>query len=439
MKRKIASLSLSLVLVAGLILSARAAHDVTPGLQRAADFYGGYADTWADAIALYSAGSGQFSYGGGFDGAMADFTRILVCLAAGIDIDLTRYSAELAAAQNKDGSFGASIYDTVYSMLALNKTHTYDKSRAFAWLEAQQLEDGGFAYFGDEGDVDTTAIVLLVLRGDAALKAHEFLLSSMTAGYGFVSSWSDTKAENACSLAMVISGFTAAGFDVPEQMAESLFSYQLADGSFCYEAGGESDVFATQQALTALGDYQTGVSVFERLPKAYFADSAKISPYAAAQVGLLYEKGIMVGSGGFFRPQATVTRAECAVLMARVGGISGAGLSSAFSDVPGNAWFAGAVAGFEAMGIFDSSSGFFLPYKPVTREDFAYLLTAALGLVPQGNVSLTDRADISPSLIKAVEAVVSEGLMPADENGCFAPLDLLTREQAAVILARVYA
>ena len=49
-----------------------------------------------------------------------------------------------------------------------------------------------------------------------------------------------------------------------------------------------------------------------------FRDSAKVSGYASEAVGVMIEKGYIVGSGGLLRPIEPVTRAEAAVLVYRM-------------------------------------------------------------------------------------------------------------------------
>jgi len=52
---------------------------------------------------------------------------------------------------------------------------------------------------------------------------------------------------------------------------------------------------------------------------AYFADDAKIPAWAKGAVATLKEQGLVQGrNGNLFTPQATVTRAEAAVLLLRV-------------------------------------------------------------------------------------------------------------------------
>lgn len=53
-----------------------------------------------------------------------------------------------------------------------------------------------------------------------------------------------------------------------------------------------------------------------------YKDNGSIADYAYYSVGSMQSKGYMVGSGGYFHPRASMTRAECAVVFCRLQGLS---------------------------------------------------------------------------------------------------------------------
>ncbi len=451
MKTRIPSLSLALCVL--LSLTALAAYEPGPllnDMKAAADKaakaieaqteYSG----WSDALALASCGADITEAKlpkETLDTVSGLATAILTRAALGKDPYAGGLPYDLALKQKADGSFGG-VNETVYAMLALAVTpDIYREDRAHEWLKAQQLADGGFTYAGDAGDIDMTGMVLLVLRGETAQKAAEFISSQMTEKGGFVSPWSATKAENACSVAAVISGLVASGLPVDERMKQNLLSFRLEDGSFCYEQGGGADVFSTQQALMALGDLIDGTSVFTDLPKGesrLYRDWGKIDSWARDGVKLAFARDVMVGDKNRnFNPLNNFNRAELAVIVSKLTGSSAEPSDQGLSDVKPNDWYYTHVTRAVQTGVMTARSGSFGPYSAVTREEMALALYRVLKLEP-GTARPADAAEVSEGYIDAVSAMIDEGIMVG--NGIiFMPTYLITRQEVATILAKLYA
>ncbi|HEY8528707.1 MAG TPA: S-layer homology domain-containing protein [Paenibacillaceae bacterium] len=183
-----------------------------------------------------------------------------------------------------------------------------------------------------------------------------------------------------------------------------------------------------------------------------FADEEEVSPWAFDAVRMARAASLLPwpdGEEGRFGPQRPVTRAEFAAMLVRVLGLEDTASGTAFADVPADAWYAPAVRAAKAAGIAEGTGGgAFRPDDPVTREQAAVFLHRALGVasVPGassgesangGGPELKDAASVAPWAEAAVKAVVGEGWMTA-YDGTFAPAATLTREQAAVIAARLY-
>ena len=265
-------------------------------LERVVDFYRQERtelDSWWELVALFGAGVGfengpwQLpSWSSGDLPPGSDATSyagfILGLLALGEnpwDWQERHLPAELASLQQGDGSFGGSINQTIWAMLALDVTgFSYSRQEALAYLRHLQQADGGFALTGGAGDPDVTAMALLALsfnRGNSEAEAAvgealAFLEGAMLPSGGYAS----YNEENANSAAIVLSGLVSAGEDVegmPWQKDDSgplraLWAYQLEDGSFSFFKDPlKHDVMATYQALLALGDVVAGTSAFTRL------------------------------------------------------------------------------------------------------------------------------------------------------------------------------
>ncbi len=187
--------------------------------------------------------------------------------------------AELASLQQRDGSFGGTVNNTTWAVVALEVVgFSHAREKAMAFLEEAQQEDGGFSLSGSSGDPDVTAMALLALSfyrnipgaETTARKALAFLEEAMLPSGGFAS----YNEENANSAAMVLAGLISRGEDIREEpwqgqergLLKALLAYQLEDGSFSFfREPLKRDYMATYQSLLALGDVVSGTSAFHRL------------------------------------------------------------------------------------------------------------------------------------------------------------------------------
>lgn len=97
------------------------------------------------------------------------------------------------------------------------------------------------------------------------------------------------------------------------------------------------------------------------------------------------ESGIIHGSNGQWRPDATVTRAEAAAIIWNYHGNPAPKKSAAFADAGSLSWARDAVAWCSEQGIFtgDASTDNFNPWAPLTREQSAKVLCVmADGRIP---------------------------------------------------------
>lgn len=173
---------------------------------------------------------------------------------------------------------------------------------------------------------------------------------------------------------------------------------------------------------------------------------------------------------GTFRPYASVTRAQFAVMVAGVLHLE-PGDGSVFNDVSAGDWFAGAVGALRRIGVVQGSSGLYLPGNEISRQQAASLTVRALAYRlsleagaqvtgstvtddPRGQarsavVLMTDSAQAAAWLqgfkdrgsIAAVHALSVAnayrlGIMSGSTDQRFYPLRNLTRAQAAGVLYR---
>lgn len=425
-------------------------------LERALAYYA-EADigSWEDILAMYSIGLDV----AGIDMPEGLSLTAQVLCAAATGRDPYLYSGALAPLQLEDGSFGDSLTDHIYAMLALKiaPADTYDKDAAMAYLLEQQAEDGSFEAWGSFAE--PTGSALLVLEGGAAEKAYEFLCSQMTDDGGWIGYPEYADQPDPCTMATVLSGFYMHGNTAGAETYLRLIAFQDEEtGAFRYMADGEIDPdFATPQGIRVLGEIFNG-SVYARLAGAAqdpegppepdrpygpdpFADFSAIPEWGREAVWFAFRSNFMVGDEQHrFLPTGLITRMELAMIMMKLGlGSEDAeGFSAEYADVKESDWFAAGVRYVSERGLMGGYGGNFRPYERLTREQIAVVLARSLDLV----VTIEDRqpsdiGEVTPAYADAVQAVFTEGIMIGDE-GRFTPKGWFSRLELAGLLMNLH-
>lgn len=173
--------------------------------------------------------------------------------------------------------------------------------------------------------------------------------------------------------------------------------------------------------------------------------------WAQADVELLASKHIVNGRTlTDFAPEGKVTRAEFASLIVRALGleVDSASVGHTFADIADTDWFAGAVrTAVKAQIVTGFGDETFRPNDTITREQMAVMLSRALAFVDKPiavtgellplTAGFRDQAAISPWAQVAVAQMVKSGVITGINSKRFAPHDLATRAQAAVVIKRV--
>ena len=205
-----------------------------------------------------------------------EYSRVILALSAlgkdardvaGFDLTLPLGDYEKTAAQGVNG--------VIYALLALDSRDYPMPQNAAASTQATrqlyvdailaaQLTNGGWSFMGEDADPDLTAMALQALakyreQSSVQLAANRALvcLSAMQNADGGFSSWGS---ENAESCAQVLLALNALGLDTDDSrfaknghsVLDALLTYQNADGGFCHERGGETNLMASEQAVCAL-------------------------------------------------------------------------------------------------------------------------------------------------------------------------------------------
>jgi hypothetical protein len=173
-------------------------------------------------------------------------------------------------------------------------------------------------------------------------------------------------------------------------------------------------------------------------------------------IGFLASREIVIGcADGIFEPDGNVTRAEFVKMLSEsVDGIDIAGYtnsantvgsasstSAGFSDIAGDAWYAGYVNWAARLEIvLGYTDGRFDPNGLITREQMAaiterFVKTKGYNLkVVQKTEEFTDYAEISPFAAGAARSMQQYGVMGGNPDGSFKPAGTATRAEAARVI-----
>lgn len=307
----------------------------------------------------------------------------------------------------------------IYALLALD-CGNYEmpgvRQQYVDYILRQQCPEGGWS-LTDVSDPDLTGMALQALakyqnqpQVHAAIqKALSYLAEAQSSNGSFGTLESTAQVLVAlCELGLDDTLLTKSG----NTILDGLLTFRRSDGSFVHtHVQSGNDQMASEQGLYALAaavramegksslyrmdDVTIQVSdassndLFGRHPDVRvpkitapgmtFADIAGHSCQAAIEA--LAERGITTGKGnGRFDPDATLTRAEFTTFIVRTLGLT-LKADGTFRDVAGNAWYAGFVGTAHTYGIVSGvGNGNFAPSGTITREQAAVMVAKAASL-----------------------------------------------------------
>lgn len=184
---------------------------------------------------------------------------------------------------------------------------------------------------------------------------------------------------------------------------------------------------------------------------ASYTDDAALPALARTAISAVTQVGLMKATAsGTFSPSESVSRADAVAAVAQVLAVGRASPAAPdYSDVPAALPDYGAVEAALADGWMTGwapTSGAFRPSAPITREQFAVLVTNAMGLTQLAE-SLQDNVKTYGYLrdlgwagydLGDVNAVLAKGLMPPIGRRRFGLGAPLTRAQLAITLYRMF-
>lgn len=151
-----------------------------------------------------------------------------------------------------------------------------------------------------------------------------------------------------------------------------------------------------------------------------------------------YHFAYMVGyPDGSFGPNRNVTRGEIAAVFARLitGDINVGSNSASYSDIAGNEWYADYIGYLEDLDIIAGyTDGTFGPNRPITRAEFAALLSKFTGSASASDATFTDVAGHWAAA--QIAAAVKAGWMSGYPDKTFKPNAYITRAELVSAINR---
>lgn len=158
----------------------------------------------------------------------------------------------------------------------------------------------------------------------------------------------------------------------------------------------------------------------------------------AVQAGIL--KGTLTGD---LEPDRFITRAELVTMALRVKKETIQAAAESFSDVSSDAWYGAAVAYAAGKGYVTGAGGnWFLPDEPITRQDAAVILCRIFEIDITAGLELssfTDSMQIADYALGSIAALTTRGILNGTDDRAAKPLASLTRAEAVVLLTRLEA
>jgi len=149
--------------------------------------------------------------------------------------------------------------------------------------------------------------------------------------------------------------------------------------------------------------------------------------------------------GGLFKPENNITRAEAAVIFAKLLGAdensAGKNSSITFKDLKDSHWAAWAIKYVTEQNLFGGyPDGTFMPDKSITRAEFAtvtYKFLEKLGKIEQGTDVKTQLKDIEGHWAqKYIETLVAKGYIKGYPDETFRPQASIKRAESVALINR---
>jgi hypothetical protein len=201
---------------------------------------------------------------------------------------------------------------------------------------------------------------------------------------------------------------------------------------------GEVTHFTKFAVIATLKEVEPEVTPQPPVPPAAKLPADIIGHWAKDSIAKLVQAGIVSGyPDGTFQPDKTVTRAEFTVMLVKALKLESKS-GTVFADST-NHWAKDSISTAAAHGIisgYDQNS--FGPDDNITREQAAVIIARAAKLQAEDQkLSFSDAQQISPWALSSITAAVSKSYLSGYPDNSFRPQGKLTRAEAAAIISKL--
>ena len=212
------------------------------------------------------------------------------------------------------------------------------------------------------------------------------------------------------------------------KMATILVNGEAYNKDKNYDLNTDITIKVTSEDLKTTNVYTLKASL-----AAQFSDISE-SDWYYNNVMRAVELGILSGyTDGTFRPNNSITRQDFAIMLAQsLGHDNDEEATSPFKDVSDSDYGVSSIAYLYEQGIVaGDNNGNFNPNANITRQEAAIMLAKAFKATGTTSDKFTDDASIASWAKSFVYAAKAAGLMNGDTNGSFRPTSTITRAEAA--------
>lgn len=161
--------------------------------------------------------------------------------------------------------------------------------------------------------------------------------------------------------------------------------------------------------------------------------------WAKAEITALVNKGIVKGDGSSLNLASNITRAEYIAMLVRAMNWTLSTYSSSFADVSSNDWYAQIIQTAYEKGVFKGDGTNAMPQMNISRQEAAVMLANICDTTKNTGQDFVDSDLISQWAREGISKAAALGLIKGYEDGTFAPLASIRRDEAMVVIYRLLA
>lgn len=340
---------------------------------------------------------------------------------------------------------GITLDDVISPELFLSEVNIV--GRPFLYVQSDNSEP--FTFYADNLSLKKASIVAGNLHIDGNIQIN----SAAEADFALYNSIAQNNDISACVINWYISSDPSSGFVMLNAYEKTIYFDTTFLNKYIYFevipvcpiTGFSGDPVRSPVFKVAYeGDSQNKAFIVPTLSltkvTSPFTDT--VSHWGKDYIDILFYSGIIHGkTADTFKPDDYITRAEFAKLISTAFSPSAPTDFSVFSDVKKSDWFYEHVTALSTAGIVNGTSfEKFSPHKNITRQDATVILMRVYSEFfessPSNQLTYKDADSISPYARTSVNSADALGIITGTPSGKFKPSSPITRAEAAAMLYR---